>query len=192
MVRANGPKFNLSYRRRRKKITDYKKRLALLKSGKPRLVVRKTNKRIIAQIIGYNPDGDQIIVDVDSTMLRSKGWVDKPNVPTAYLTGYLCGVQAVKKGVKEFVLDIGMVKPTKSSVIFSAMKGAFDAGLKTAFDSKIIVEDRLHGKHISEYAKTLKTNESKYKSLFSNYIKAGVDPEKIPELFEKVKAGLGD
>lgn len=188
MTRARGPNYIVPFRRRRKCLTNYRKRLGLLKSGKPRLVVRKTNNRIIVQMIEYDPSGDRVIVGVDSKKLKKYGWPDRPNVPTAYLTGYLCGVEALKKGVTEFVLDIGMIRPTKGGVVFSAMKGAVDAGLKTNYDEKIIVPERLDGSHIASYAKMLKEkDEEKYKKLFSQYIKENIDPEKLPELFEKVK-----
>ena len=40
----------MHFSRRRKGITDYRKRLALLKSGTPRAVVRFTNAKIMIQI----------------------------------------------------------------------------------------------------------------------------------------------
>ena len=43
----------------------------------------------------------------------------------------MAGKLAQKKGVKEFVLDMGMYTPSKGSVIFAAQKGASDAGLTT-------------------------------------------------------------
>ena len=38
-------------KRRRQNRTDYKARIALLKSEKPRVVVRKTNRYILSQLI---------------------------------------------------------------------------------------------------------------------------------------------
>ncbi|MCD6227592.1 50S ribosomal protein L18 [Candidatus Micrarchaeota archaeon] len=190
MTRARGPKYIIHFKRRRKNLTDYKKRLALLKSGRPRLVVRKTNNRIIAQIIKYVKVGDKVIVSTDSTKLRKYGWFDKPNIPTAYLTGYLCGKESLKKNVKSFVLDIGIARPTKGNLLFAVMKGAVDAGLETNYDDKIIAQERLNGLHIAEYAKKLKSDEQKYKRQFSGYIKQGITPEDIPDLFEKVKSKI--
>ena len=40
---------DVKFRRRREGITNYKKRLALVKSGLERVVVRKTNKRIMGR-----------------------------------------------------------------------------------------------------------------------------------------------
>ena len=48
---ADSPIYKVSFRRRREKKTDYAKRLALVKSGKFRLVVRKSNSDTYAQIV---------------------------------------------------------------------------------------------------------------------------------------------
>jgi len=49
MARAG---YVMKFRRRREGKTDYRKRLALVKSGKPILTVRRTNTQIIAHIRG--------------------------------------------------------------------------------------------------------------------------------------------
>jgi len=41
--------------------TDYRKRLSLVKSRLPRLVVRKSLKNTLAQIIEFHENGDKII-----------------------------------------------------------------------------------------------------------------------------------
>lgn len=52
---AHGPRYRVPFRRRREGKTNYHKRLKLLKSKKPRLVVRKTLNHHIAQIVVYDP-----------------------------------------------------------------------------------------------------------------------------------------
>ena len=52
------------YRRRRTLRTNYSKRLNLLLSGKPRLIVRLTNTQIIAQVATFSPQGDVIAAAV--------------------------------------------------------------------------------------------------------------------------------
>lgn len=137
MTKAIGPTFVVAFRRRREKKTNYPKRLALIKSGLPRLVVRKTNKQVIVQFFEFQPDGDRCIVNVDAARLnKACGWQMKCNSWSSYLAGLLAGREAVKKGVKRFVLDIGMQTPTKGSVVFAALKGAVDAGLETKFDGE--------------------------------------------------------
>jgi len=63
----------LQHRRRREGRTDYHARLSLLKSGKPRLVVRKSLKNITCQIIGFAQIGDATLVSADSRELKSFG-----------------------------------------------------------------------------------------------------------------------
>jgi large subunit ribosomal protein L18 len=65
---------NVPFRRRREQKTNYKKRLALLKSRKNRLVVRIFNKNIIAQLIEYSPDGDKVLASAYSQDLEKQGW----------------------------------------------------------------------------------------------------------------------
>ena len=61
-------------RRRLEAKTDYKLRLGLLKSEKPRLVIRKTNSYIIAQIVETEIAQDKIVVGTTSKSLIEKGW----------------------------------------------------------------------------------------------------------------------
>ena len=58
--------FTIPFRRKKQGKTNYKKRLALLKSGKLRLVVRKSNKHMLAQIVKYGDKGDEVLKSVTS------------------------------------------------------------------------------------------------------------------------------
>ncbi|MDP6704490.1 MAG: hypothetical protein QF775_03320, partial [archaeon] len=62
------------FRRRKSNQTDYRKRLSLLKSGKPRLVVRKSLKNIQVQLVNYTDSGDTILASASSTELNKLGW----------------------------------------------------------------------------------------------------------------------
>src|SRR3989338_11379094 len=78
----------MQFRRRREKKTDYVQRLALLKSGKPRLVVRRAGNNFRVQIIDFTPEGDKTLVEVASSMLKKYGWKGHcGSMPAAYLTG---------------------------------------------------------------------------------------------------------
>ena len=55
------------YRRKRENKTNYLKRLKLLISRKGRLVVRFTNKRVLAQLVEFTSKGDKVLVGVDSS-----------------------------------------------------------------------------------------------------------------------------
>ncbi|MEM3078607.1 MAG: hypothetical protein QXR38_03830, partial [Nitrososphaerales archaeon] len=59
---ARGADYNVPFRRKREKKTNYRKRRALVLSGLPRLVIRPTNKNIVVQIIEAKPEGDYALV----------------------------------------------------------------------------------------------------------------------------------
>ncbi len=149
---AKNAVYRVKMRRRREGKTDYRKRLALLKSGKPRAVVRKTLKYIIVQIVDYHEDGDRVLMGVTSKKLKKYGWEGSfKNTPAAYLTGYLAGKMALKKGIKEAVLDIGLQRPVKGSKVFAVLKGMLDAGIEIPHSDNIFPsEERIRGSHISE------------------------------------------
>lgn len=140
------------HKRRRLQKTDYKKRLALLKSGKHRLVVRKSLENIRVQIIGFNAGGDRTTASAFSAELGKLGWKSGTgNTPAAYLTGLLAGTRAKKAGVNEAVFDLGLQTSTKGSRIYAAVKGAIDAGLAIPHSEDIMPsEERIAGKHIQD------------------------------------------
>jgi len=163
MTRAKSPSYRVYYRRRRSGKTNFVKRLALMKSGKTRMVVRRSNKNVVVQFVAFDPKGDKTLVTVNGAQLAKKyKWPSKRNVWTAYLAGLEAAKLAKKQGVSDFVLDIGLYVPSKGSVLFAALAGANDAGLKSDFDDSIIPSDKL-----------------------SN------PPEKIKGLFEEVKGKIG-
>ena len=142
----------LQLRRRREGKTDYRKRLALLKSRKPRVIVRKSNKNIQVQFAQYAQDGDLIVTSAVGSDLKKYGWTySLSNTPAAYLTGVLAGKRALQHQVAEGILDIGLYAPSHGARIFAALKGVADAGVDIPYGEDVIPsEDRIHGKHISE------------------------------------------
>ncbi len=133
--------------------TDYRKRLKILLAKKPRLVVRKSLKNIIAQIVEYEEEGDKVIIAAHSSELRKYGYGDiKGNIPESYLVGLLIAGKAKKKEIKELVLDIGLQKSVKGSRIYSLLKGCIDGGLNIPHSEKILPsDDRVKGKHIKDF-----------------------------------------
>ncbi|MFH1750413.1 MAG: 50S ribosomal protein L18 [Candidatus Micrarchaeota archaeon] len=149
MTKATGAIFAVHFRRRRQGRTDFNKRLAQLKSGKTRMIVRKTNRYVIVSFADFDLKGDKAIVSCSSKALVKLGYPGKCNTPSAYLTGLLCGKAAKQKGVSEAVLDIGRHSATKGGVLFAAMKGALDAGIKIPYSEDILPDvGRISGKHI--------------------------------------------
>jgi len=146
-----GPRYNVKPRRRREGRTNYRRRLNLLRSGKIRIVVRKTLNNMIIQFIDYKEEGDNILVTVNSNELKKKyNWkFSTSTTPAAYLTGLLAGKKAIDKGIDECVLDIGRHPPVTGSKIFASLKGIIDAGINCPYsEEKIPNEDRIMGKHL--------------------------------------------
>ncbi|MGV8150987.1 MAG: 50S ribosomal protein L18 [Candidatus Woesearchaeota archaeon] len=141
----------LPYRRKRNGRTNYKKRLTLLVSGSSRIVIRKTNKNMIVQIVDYSDKGDTVIVNANSSELKKLGWDHATgNLPAAYLTGMLAAKKALKKKVNSAIVDLGLQIPSKGSRLFAAVKGAIDGGLDVkASDEAFPNEERLKGSHIN-------------------------------------------
>jgi large subunit ribosomal protein L18 len=186
----SGPMYNLPFRRRREKRTDYKARKALISSGLPRLVVRGTNKHMTVQLVEAHPTGDKVIASANSVELAKRfSWkIHCGNVPSAYLTGLLAGVKAKNKGLSKAVLDMGLRKASKGCRIFAALKGAVDSGIEIPHDDEVFPEDsRLCGEHIAEYGKILAKDQETYSKHFSKYISTGVKMEDFSKYFEETK-----
>ena len=187
---ASGPRYRVQFRRKREGKTDYRKRLRLLRSGKPRFVVRISLKNVTAQIVKATPNGDVVLASAHSKQLSELGWKDgESNTSASYLVGLLCGYRAIKSGVKESMLDLGMQVPTPGSKVFAVLKGALDSGLQIPHEPEVLPsEERLNGSHVAQYAAKLKKDDEKvYRSRFSGYLSKGLDPEQIPGHFNSVK-----
>jgi len=158
----------MPFKRRRLGKTDYQKRLKLLLSKKPRLVVRKSLKYITAQVIEFDKVGDKTLVAASSKELGKHGWkFGFDNLPAAYLTGLLAGKKIAKAGIKEVVLDSGLYSSTKGNRIYAVVKGVIDSGIKVPISEEVLpTEERIKGTHIANYL-------DKFKNL--------------PEEFEKIK-----
>ena len=179
-------KYRMIRKRRRMAVTDYRKRVALLLGGMPRVVIRKSNRNITMQIISFQPTGDKVAVGINSSELKKYEWAPRSNTPTAYLTGLALAQKAKKLNLEEAVVDIGIYKPGKASVIFAAAKGAADGGLKVRnnieFDEK-----RIRGMHIADYAKLIKPDKERYSRQFSGYSEVKFNVEGMEALFENAK-----
>lgn len=173
-------RFQVKRRRRRECKTDYKHRINLIKQDynkqgavKFRLVVRKTNSKVICQITRAYIDGDRVFAYADSTELKDYG-VDfgLTNHFAFYATGFLVGRRALAKlsmddlykpkktdgeytvtedideerrALKVF-LDIGLSRSTKGANTFIAMKGCSDSGVYIPHsESKFIGYDKKKG-----------------------------------------------
>lgn len=176
---ARGPRYVVKFRRRREGKTNYRKRLALLKSGKPRFVFRRTLTKIIGQVITYEEKGDKTLVAVTSEELKKFGWkAGLKNTPASYLTGLLLGLKAKEKGINEGVFDLGLYSPTRGNRAFAFLKGLVDAGIKIPHsEERFPSEDRIKGVHISNFEKKKDYDFSQYR----------IELKELPKHFEEIK-----
>ena len=175
---ATDPRYKVPMRRRREVRTDYHQRLRLLKSGKPRLVARVSNKHVRAQLVTPGAQGDETHAAASSEELAAYGWeAPTGNLPSAYLTGYLAGRRAIEVGLEEAVLDIGLNTATPGNKVFAVQEGAIDAGLDIPHSESVLADwSRNRGEHIADYAEQL--DEPLYSGDF--------DATELPEHFDSV------
>ncbi len=150
---AAGPRTRVPMRRRRTGHTDYKKRLALLKSGETRLVVRRTGGNVIVQFVDWEETGDQVKATAVAQELSKMGWKNSAkSTPAAYLTGLLAGKRAKEAGIEDAVLDIGRHAPVRGSKVYAALKGVLDADVWVPHgdDEMFPTEDRLTGAFLDQ------------------------------------------
>jgi large subunit ribosomal protein L5e len=175
-------RYQVKFRRRREGQTDYQARRRLIQqdknkydSKKYRLVVRRTNARIIVQIIYATIQGDRVLAQADSFELRRFGLeAGLTNYAASYATGLLLarrlltdlkmadmykGVEAAdgeffdvyEKGINEdrrpfrALLDVGLVRTTTGNRVFGALKGAVDGGIHVPHNTK-----RFPGYHVEK------------------------------------------
>ncbi len=139
----------IPYRRKRDQKTNYRKRLGLLKSGKDRLVIRKSNKYITIQVVSFIPKGDKIIKSCTSQELVKLGWkFSCKNIPAAYLTGLLIASKMKSEKNKECIIDFGLHSPLKGyNKFYAVLKGAFEGKLSFPVDTKVLpTDDQVLGK----------------------------------------------
>ncbi len=138
---------HLPRRRRLEARTDYKARLALLKAGKPRIIIRKTNQYIIVQAVHSEGAQDYIIKGRTSKDLLGKGWPaakqgSLKSLPAAYLTGILLG-KAIKDKTTEAILDIGMNRNIQKSRIYAVLRGILEAGVEIPHSKDALPTDKM-------------------------------------------------
>ena len=143
-------------RRRKKNLTDYKKRIAFLKGNRPRIVFRKTNRYLIAQYVTSDETKDVVEIGINSKSLINYGWPKEfqnslKSIPAAYLLGFLIGKRIMREKRETPIADFGMIRVLHKSKPFAFLKGLIDSGLsikqkKDAFPS----EERIAGKNLKK------------------------------------------
>ncbi|KAH7432392.1 hypothetical protein KP509_07G020600 [Ceratopteris richardii] len=104
------------------------------------------------------------------------------------------------------LLDVGLVRTTTGNRVFGALKGALDGGLDIPHSEKRFAgfskEEKslnadihrkyIFGGHVADYMMQMLREEEpeKYQTQFSTFIKNGVEPENLGELYKKVHAAI--
>ena len=147
---AKNKKYTVKFQRRLTGKTNYRKRLKLVSARNPRIVIRKSLNNFTIQLIEFDAKGDRVIKTIDSRKLKDYGYkAHTGNIPAAYLTGLLFGINLKNKNV-DAVLDLGLARSIKKSSIYAALKGIIDAGVKIKHSEEVLPpEERITGKHIS-------------------------------------------
>jgi large subunit ribosomal protein L18 len=139
--------------------------MRLLEGRKPRVVVRKSNKYIIIQYIESKAAQDAVKVSVSSKDLLDYGWPEAKagslkSLGAAYLAGIIFGSK-----VKKFapaILDTGLIRSTKGSRIYAAVKGMTDSGFKIPCSPEVMpTEERIKNENIKEFFDKVKSSVSK-------------------------------
>ena len=169
---AHGPRQRNRFRRRMKGLTDYRRRLKLLKSRKSRAVVRVSNTRTTCQLVDWSAGGDKVnITQTGGDLVANYGWpenLSQKNIPASYLVGFTMGKAAVAAGHSEAVLDIGLAASSSGSRVFAALKGMVDAGLDIPHSDEIIPsDDRISGSHVNDsLAAAIETTKAKIEEAY--------------------------
>jgi large subunit ribosomal protein L18 len=123
-------------------------------------------------------------------LLRYGWWGSRKSIPAAYLVGYSLGLKALKAGVEEAILYVGVERFTPRGRVTGVVKGALDAGLKVRVDpDQLPDEGRLMGTHIASYAEALR-RKGALQSRFGGILRAGGDPAAYPRMVETVRGRI--
>ncbi|MCW8965922.1 MAG: 50S ribosomal protein L18 [Candidatus Pacearchaeota archaeon] len=141
-------------RRRKENKTDYLNRLKLLKSNKPRLVFRRTNRYIISQYVTSYEAQDKVVFGVNSKDLLKYGWSESAkgslkSITASYLTGYLAGKTILDKKLEKPIVDFGMIRTLHKTKVFAFLKGMIESGIEISCDEECFPqENRIKGEHM--------------------------------------------
>jgi len=110
-----------------------------------------------------------------------------------------------KPGAFRAYLDIGLARTTTGARIFGAMKGAVDGGIDIphstkrfpGYDSESkefnadVHRKHIFGQHVADYMRMLmEEDEEAYKRQFSQFIKLGITPDELEDIYAKTHAAI--
>jgi len=102
-------------------------------------------------------------------------------------------------------LDVGLARTSTGARIFGAMKGAVDGGINVPHSDKRfpgydaeakefhaeVHRKHIFGQHVADYMRSLmEEDEEAYKKQFSQYIKLGITPDEVEDIYTKAHAAI--
>ena len=128
--------FRTPFRRRAEGSTNYVKRMAFMKSGKPRAVIRKSTNNLGVQFVRTEKGKDSIMAAAHTKELAHYHYDGHGgNLPAAYLTGLLAGTR-MKGKAESVIVDLGVQPAILGTRLFAAVKGIQDAGVNVHVPEK--------------------------------------------------------
>lgn len=123
------------------------------------------------------------------------------------VTGEQYQVESVagSPGAFRCYLDVGLARTTTGARVFGALKGAADGGLDIphgvkrfpGYDSESkefhadVHRKHIFGQHVADYMRLLQQDDDDaYKKQFAQYIKFGVEPDTVEEMYKKAHAAI--
>jgi len=123
------------------------------------------------------------------------------------VTGDQYQVESVEgsPGAFRCYLDVGLARTSTGARVFGAMKGAVDGGLDIphgvkrfpGFDSESkefhadVHRKHIMGQHVADYMRLLQQDDDDaYKKQFAQYIKLGITPDVIEDMYKKAHAAI--
>ena len=184
--------FQTPFRRRNEGRTNYVKRLAFLKSGSVRAVVRKSTNHMQVQFVQTVKGVDQVLASAHTKELENYSYKGHGgNVPAAYLVGYLAGKRFLSTKGTSAIADIGVQRPNLGTRVFATVKGVADAGVEIKADAEAFPKKgRVEGKHIETFAQH--EASKKHTVQFSTYAKRSVDASTFSKMVEQAKQQIND
>uniref|UniRef100_A0A8C7ZP97 Large ribosomal subunit protein uL18 n=1 Tax=Oryzias sinensis TaxID=183150 RepID=A0A8C7ZP97_9TELE len=139
--------------------------------------------------------------------LLNKFGLDKVYEGQVEVTGDEFNVESIdgQPGAFTCYLDAGLARTTTGNKVFGALKGAVDGGLSIPHSTKRFpgydteskeFNAEVHRKHImgvnvAEYMRYLmEEDEEAYKKQFSRFIKNGVNPDLMEDMYKKAHASI--
>lgn len=135
-------------RRLREEKTNYRRRATMLIGRRDFVTINITNENTQVQVLKPGMTGDTVIASAHSRYLLKQGWKgSRKNLPAAYLTGYVAGKRAVRKGATSAILYTGTRRYTQRMA--AALKGVIDAGMEIPADEESFPsQERIDGEHL--------------------------------------------